>query len=124
MKSETNWQNKRCECYVLLVLISILFGGCTTVTPRLVTSPTASWDGTNQNSGFIGWSSTSGIITPHARDRYNSLIDIYGKRFAPPLSFDYGIKPTTTNTFIISPEALTDFIQMNRWRKFDAGRPN
>jgi hypothetical protein len=92
--------------------------GCTTVTPRQVESPTASWDGTNQNSGFIGWTADgSGIITPHARDRYNGLIDIYGKRFIPPLVFDYGIQPTAANTFTITPEALSDFATMNRWRK-------
>lgn len=103
-----------------LTLSVALTSGCTsTVTPRTVLSSQASWDGTNQNSGFIGFEGSAGIITPHARDRYNALIEIYGKKFNPPITFDYGVWPMgeTGGNYIISPQALTYFTQMNRWRK-------
>jgi hypothetical protein len=96
----------------------VLFAGCTTtVTPRIVASLQASWDGTNQNSGFIGFTDAGGIITPHARDRYNGLIELYGKKFIPPITFDYGISQHTNENYIITPQALSDFAQMNRWYK-------
>jgi hypothetical protein len=124
MKSATNSPSDRGALLVLTALAIILLinalSGCTTATPRVVESPAASWDGTNQNSGFIGWSGHSGVITPHARDRYNALIEIYSKKFVPPLLTDYGITATTSNVFLITPEALADFVLMNRWHKVDA----
>lgn len=94
--------------------------GCTTtVIPRTPVSSQASWDGTNHNSGFLGFEGVTGIITPHARDRYNGLIEIYGKKFVPPITYDYGVTAYTNGcgNYIISPQALTYFIQMNRWRR-------
>lgn len=110
----------------LLVYVVLITNGCGTVRPVVVESPAASWDGTNYNSGFIGWTNGLGIITAHARDRYNGLISTYGKRFNPPLSADYGIQKLTGETpvplpmFTITPEALSDFARMNRWRKTEA----
>jgi hypothetical protein len=96
----------------------ILFAGCsTTVTPRVVLSSEASWDGTNQNSGVIGFYGVCGVITPHARDRYNGLIDIYGKKFIPPIAFDYGISKHTNENYLITPQGIVAFAQMNRWRR-------
>ena len=107
--------------YVKILLSSLILTvvtiSCTTVTPPIVQSSAPSWDGTNNNSGFIGWSATGeGIITPHAQDRYNALIVMYGKRFVPPLVHDFGIT-TTTNGIIINNQALSYFAQMNRWFK-------
>jgi hypothetical protein len=120
MKSASEQRAALLVLFALVGLWLLAIVGCTTVTPRLVESPAASWDGTNQNSGFIGWSGASGLITPHARDRYNALIQIYGQKFAPPLVADYGLTATSSNVFLIKPEALTDFATMNRWRKLDA----
>lgn len=131
MKSEKNWQSKAergtnnaCAVLILLatlVLMASLLSGCGTVIPLQVTSAAASFDGGERNSGFIGWTTNGcGIITPHARDRYNALIVDYGARFHPPLKPDYGIMPSATNTFIITPEALSDFAAMNRWRRNEA----
>jgi len=98
--------------------ILCLLSGCSTVTPTVVKSSTASWDGAEQNSGLIAWTADGGaIITAHARDRYNALILVYGKQFAPPLATNYGIANTSSNAFLITPEALSDFARMNRWRK-------
>jgi len=104
--------------FIALTISLVVTSGCTsTVTPRTVLSSQASWDGTNQNSGFIGFEGSAGIITPHARDRYNALLEIYGKKFNPPVTFDYGVWPYAGGNYIISPQALTYFTQMNRWRK-------
>lgn len=89
-----------------------------TVAPKPVTDKVASYDGNAQNSGFISWASDGGgIITPHARDRYNALIELYGTRFLPPLKYDAGITATPTNTFHIDAEHLVQFGIMNAWRK-------
>ena len=130
MKSATNWPSKadhsQNACAVLIVLAAlclaaVLLTGCGTVTPRQVTAAAASFDGGERNSGFIGWTTNgSGIITPHARERYNALIVDYGPRFHPPLVADYGLTATATNTFLITPEALADFAAMNRWRRNEA----
>lgn len=126
MKSEMNWRNKERAIIALWVAVVflvmlVIVSGCGTVTPKQVTSAAASFDGSERNSGFIGWTTNGfGIITPHARDRYNALIADYGVRFHPPLKPDYGITPTPTNTFTITPEALSDFATMNRWRRNEA----
>ena len=103
----------------LLISLCLAVAGCTTtITPIVVEAPVASWDGLNQNSGFIGWTDNgSGIITRQAKEQYNILIGTYGSRFVPPLITDFGIFETTTNTFIITPQALADFATMKRWRR-------
>lgn len=106
-----------------ILLAALALGGCLsgctgTVTPKIVVSKTASWDGTNQNSGFIAWAPDGqGIITPHARDRYNALVSVYGASFKPALNKDDGIKQTSTNTFVITQQALKNFGTMNEYRK-------
>jgi len=109
----------------LLIVVAVLWllslcVGCTTVTPHTVNSSAYSFDGTNQNSGVIGFVGEQVEVTPHWRDRYNAMISVYSKRFLPPLAPDYGLTPTATNTFLVTPEAYRDFLKMNRWRKVDA----
>ena len=121
MKSEMNSRSKPAG---LLSIFAFAFAlaaiavciGCTTVVPETIHANAASWDGTNQNSGFIGWTNGQGIITVHAAERYTGLIAIYGKRFVPPLTPGYGLTPTN-GVYWITPEAITDFAKMNRWRK-------
>lgn len=104
--------------FAIVVVFALTLIGCvSTVVPKPTTDKVASWDGTNQNSGFIGFQPDgSGRITPHARDRYNGLVAIYGKHFIPPLVPDAGLKPDGEN-WIIDPEHLVKFATMNRWRK-------
>jgi len=122
MKSVKKSQNDFLPCLLaaaMIVGILCLQSGCvSTVTPTVVKSTTASWDGAEQNSGLLGWTTNGlAIITPHARDRYNALVGEYGKQFAPTLVWNYGIGTTSSNAFTITPEALADFARMNRWRK-------
>lgn len=90
--------------------------GCT-VRPKVVRNQQASFDGNEQNSGLIGHDSAgNGIITAHARERYNAMIDAYGPLFKPPVRQDDGVRQTATNTFLIDGEHLFIFATMNRWR--------
>lgn len=128
MKFVNAWRNNTARLgQILLLAVTLLTAasigpvGCTTtIAPRVVESSKPSWDGTNANSGFVGFSGEHGIITPHARERYNGLIEIYGRRFVPPVAKDYGITPGTDGNYLITPHALTYFTAMNRWRKAGA----
>jgi hypothetical protein len=105
----------------ILFLTALLIAGCVgTVTPVQVVSTGASFDNGERNSGFLGWTTnnsiTYAIISEHARDRYNSLIDVYGNKIIPPIKKDYGVTDNKTNCFI-TLEALSNFAKMNRWRK-------
>ena len=104
-----------------LIIFFLLVVGCTTtIAPKSVESSGASYDNGERNSGFIGWATNSsaiyGVLTFHAHERYNELIDIYGSKFIPPLKNDYGIINNKTN-YWISLEGLSNFAKMNRWRK-------
>ncbi len=68
------------------------------------------------------------MITEHARDRYNAMIDLYGKdqSFAPPLTHDFGVIPALPGAgipsnrgqvFEMSNEAIAVFSKLNRWRR-------
>jgi hypothetical protein len=114
-----NWLNKTL-CAVVAAGALLLTGGCltSTVVPEPVVSTATSFDGTNQNSGLICFTTNgTAILTPHARDRYNLLIARYGTNFIPSLTNDAGIVPTLTNTYEIDAEHLADFCSMNRWKK-------
>lgn len=105
---------------VLAVAAFMTLAGCAgTVRPGTAHAKTASWDGNEQNSGFLGFDplTGNGVMTPHARERYNGLIASYGGRFTPALHQDAGLWPTGTNTFLIDAEHLADFARMNRWRR-------
>lgn len=124
MKSAVNSPNNRAALLVLmaltgLLLLALTINGCGTVAPKPVKA-SASWDGTNQNSGFIGWAAGGcGVLTPHAYERYNSLIKVYGDRFHPPLTEGRGVIGYTNGTYLFTPEAISDFAAMNRWRRME-----
>ena len=112
MKTNRNFLLLLCTACAVLLL-----PGCTTVTPEQVHASVASYDGTNQNSGVISFTSDgSAIITAHARDRYNALVCVYSKKFLPPLLPDDGLKFQSPN-WVIDPQHLNYFKAMNRWKK-------
>jgi len=104
---------------LLLICFPIILLGCYgTITPKIAKSNVISFDGNDQNAGFIGFTKDKdGIITFHKRDEYNSLIGVYGNKFLVPLNKDDGLVKTTTNTYIIDKEHLYDFIKMEKWWK-------
>lgn len=123
MRSGKTWLNRNIACVLLAAVIGILalvfLVGCApTITPHQVQSSQASWDGNEQNSGFIGFDAAgNGIITWRAHSRYIGLIADYGYRFTPKLEADEGTTLTTTNTWLIDGQHLAYFDKMSRWKK-------
>lgn len=108
---------KRLAAFWLVVVLLNALASCT-ITPRIVRPADASFDGSQKNSGFLGWTeSGEGVLTSRARARYNELVRLHGNKFLPALESDYGIKPGTNGTFIITQEALVKFQTMTRWHK-------
>jgi len=104
-----------------LLLAMCAFGCTSTITPPKIHDTQASFDGNAQNSGFIQYNEDgSALITPHARDRYNGLVDLYGAYFKPRPKHDEGLVQVGSN-WQIDAEHLVKFGTMNRWRK--EGKP-
>lgn len=114
---------------LFLALGWLLLPGCGTIAPKPVVSHQASFDpvpdakGNYQNSGLLGWATNhSAIITPTARDRYNALCSVWGKRFTPPVvPPDAGLTPWiaagVTNGWLMNPAALDKFMTMSTWER-------
>jgi hypothetical protein len=100
----------------LLMAIWLPVACTSTIVPAKVKAATASYDGGQQNSGFIAFAPDhGGYITPHARDRYNALVADYGNQFSPALQPDIGLAPATNN-WHIDAQHLFYYATMNRWR--------
>jgi len=98
--------------------LGALIPSCGTVTPRTVSDPGASYDGNVRNSGFLGYAPDgSGVITPAAKLRYDDLCRRFGKWFHPEITEGFGVFPTSTNTWIITGEALVNWGAMARWER-------
>ena len=96
---------------ILAALLCFGLASCNTVTPDILPpAKAASFDGNEQNSGFVGFTSDgSGIITAHARDRYNVLLKKYdaGKP-------DAGLISLPTGNYLIDKQHLVTFVELNR----------
>jgi hypothetical protein len=104
----------------VIVAALLYFAGCSsTVTPAVVASQQASYDTGGQNSGIIDVlpNQAGVIITPHARDRYNGLISIYGREFLPALQSDDGIYRRADGNFDLTAAAYVRFRLMNTWHR-------
>jgi hypothetical protein len=119
-----NTRNTR-NLIALTGLICLASSCARTVAPKVVVGTQASWDGGEQNSGIMAETEEhAGVVTPHFRDRYNALVEVYGGKFQPPLSRDAGVQATGTNTFLIDAQHFEYFFIMNRWRRSAAtGHP-
>ena len=111
---------------VLLVIFVMTVIGCNTVTPSRLKDNEPSFEGNQQNSGFIGFDAEGyGLISEHAKDRYNCLAALYGNYFIPTLKPDDGIQWTPATggqlAFRIDKEHLVKFATMNRW--YREGKP-
>lgn len=107
----------RMACTLLLLSMMI---GCTTVTPSKVKDEVPSFEGNEQNSGFIGFDAEGyGVITEKARERYNCLVALYGNYFIPEMKPDDGLQwtPAVAGSLAwkIDREHLVKFATMNRW---------
>jgi hypothetical protein len=103
------------------LVIAIVLAGCVgTLTPPIAQASAASWDGTNQNSGFISFATnadgkvTGGIITPHARERYKALMRECGHAWLVT-SDDAGLTRLPNGTWFIDAQHLAYFAEANDW---------
>lgn len=108
------------------VLICLILSGClwfTNPTPNIINSEIISYDEYgNQTSGIISISNdkTGFIVTKRFIERYNSMIDKYGKKFAPELKKDQGVsKIDKTDFYFISNQSMGYFLTMNDMRRLD-----
>jgi hypothetical protein len=103
----------------ILALAVFLLAACTsTVTPGLVVPTHASNDGGEANSGLVmRLADGSFLVTDHFHDRYNGLIEIYGRQFVPEVKKDAGIARQGDDRWIIDAQHLDYFLKMNLWRK-------
>ena len=105
----------------LCALLIMVLCACTTVIKHPIVSKGASWDGTQQNSGWYGQDdSGAGLVSQHFVDRYNALCVKWGERFVPP------IRPGEGLTYVpfmqcwrIDQQHASAMAKMNRWNKED-----
>lgn len=119
-RTEDDRRNVACIIFLMVLVLgsALLFVGCgTTVTPDVVPSTQASFDGGQQNSGIIMSTASGFVVTDHFRARYNALILKYGGDFSPMLKPDSGIAPIGDDRWLISKQGMVDFLQMNTWRR-------
>lgn len=102
----------------LLALILTHLSGCSTVTPDQVHAAAPSFDGNVQNSGILAATPAGILVTPHLRDRYNTLVDYYGHDYKPALAKDAGITdaPDKVN-YLLDRQHFVQFLEMNQWLK-------
>jgi len=114
--------------FVLVLLLAAFIAwatcGCTsTVHPDLVVPAQASADGTQVNSGVVmTLKDPAGVllgylVTDHFRDRYNSMVKVYGYAFAPSLVENEGMQHLGDDRWAIDVQHFNYFAQMNLWRK-------
>jgi hypothetical protein len=110
--------------WVFLVVLGVLLAvgvdglaGCKTVTPDRVASTGASYDGAEANSGILSLEPGGARVTPHLRDRYNALVELYGKRFTPPVRRHEGFVRQPDGTYLIDNQTLERFLTMAEWRR-------
>lgn len=101
---------------LILVSTLLLLSGCAHVTPVLNDPEQPSFDGNEQNSGFVKQNTLDGRpssyeITADARDRYNRWIATkYGKRLAIPQ--DFGITPMDNGNYDLTMQGAMYWKQM------------
>jgi hypothetical protein len=82
--------------FALLLALLFVFGCTSTVVPGEVKATVASWDGTQQNSGLLGFDQDgNAIITYHAYNRWEALVNDYGPYFKPPCDEHTGVDVVT-----------------------------
>lgn len=118
-----------------LLVSSLVLPSCIstkTVIPEVIQDTKPSFDGNKQDSGLISVSESGAIVTQKFIERYDAMIGIYGDEldFLPPLKPGEGVSEAPKEeqeknssrgqVYLMSREALVNFIKMNQWRK--AGR--
>lgn len=102
---------------VVWVMLFFVAGCASTITPEVVSSGEASYDGNVRTSGVIRSLPNGFLVTDNFRARYNGMIAIYGGDFIPRLKIDQDIVPIGEDRWIITKQGMVNFLEMNAWRK-------
>ena len=109
-------------------IICVILCGCwnysfTNPTPDVIHSDQISYDEYgNKTSGIIEVSNdkTGFIVTGHFINRFNTMIEKYGKKLQPELKKNQGvIKIDKTNYYFISNQSMGYFLTLNDLRRMD-----
>lgn len=106
--------------FSLFLLAAVLIINACTIRPGIVRPRSASYDGTNLNSGVKIQPTKGGpiLISNTARQRYNALVRLYGTRFLVPLAEDAGLTPgAAEGEWWMSPQAFVDWATMAHWHR-------
>ena len=104
-----------------LCAVSFLLSGCgafrtNPIVPNIIEDATPSWDGEERNSGLLDYIDGKGyLITPNAAGRYNTLVRIYGTKYAPAILEGDGLTedPDSENYYLDS-QHMVEFMVMNQ----------
>jgi hypothetical protein len=107
------------------IALCLALVGCNAIVQRPVQSRAASYDGNVQNSGVIFSSLLGYKVTAHFRDRYNSLINVYGNAklsdstpiFTPSLTKDKGLTANGDGTYTMTKQAMMWMVQMSEMQR-------
>ena len=120
-------QNKIINILLILIISAGLYGcagfSFTNPTPDIIHSDQISYDEYgNKTSGIIEVSNdkTGFIVTGHFINRFNTMIEKYGKKFQPELKKNQGIvKIDKTSYYFISNQSMGYFLTLNDMRRMD-----
>jgi hypothetical protein len=110
---------KRC------LILCLALTGCMTVVQKPVKPLVSSYDNNVQNSGVIAKNEYGFQVTAHFKDRYNSLISIYGNVllqdgtpvFTPSLVKDTGVTDNKDGTYTLTKQAMANMIIMSKLQR-------
>lgn len=117
-----------------IILLALALAACGTVTEKTNVSNRPSNDPQDRGKATSGildfWKNDNGVIlgrvvTTNFKDRYNTLIELYGDQFTPPLKKDAGISVNAYyqapdgdyNTWNIDKAHFTKAGQMIQWKR-------
>lgn len=100
------------------ILLCLIFAGCTIIPKPVVSSHASIGQNGQANSDVVSASNAGYEIDQHGLDRYNALIDLYGKdpEFQPSLIHDQGIS-RVGSTIMLDREGMRRFLLLNEWRR-------
>lgn len=114
--------------YFLFLIVCFGLCGCTgfsftNPTPDIIHSEQISYDEYgNKTSGIISVSDdkTGFIVTESFINRFNSMIEKYGKKFQPELKKNQGVaKIDKTKYYFITNQSMGYFLTLNDLRRMD-----
>jgi len=87
---------------------------------KIIKDQEASFDGNEQNSGIIDFVKEEGwLVTKRTAEKYNFLIEKYGKTITPPIEKNFGLTRKDENLYVLTQEAMVNFALMNQKYKLN-----